>query len=164
MVAMTDEAIRREPALAELDDTTLAVRRLISAAQDLTVRTARRMGTNLNDMTAVMTLSEHGPMGVAELARRLGVSSPATTVLVDRLERAGLVERVRDADDRRRVTVTDTPAGRAATLEAWLPSIRRIDDVCRSLSGPEQAVARDLLARLEAAMASADTRHASRGR
>ena len=149
---MTDEVIRQEPALAGLDDTTLAVRRLISASQELTVRTAQRTGMNLSDMTAVMQLSEHGPLGIVELARRLGVSSPATTVLVDRLERAGYVERVPDPADRRRVRIVDTPAGRAATLQAWLPAIETIDEVCRSFSEPEQVVARDLLARLADAM------------
>lgn len=152
MQVVTDDAIRQEPALAALDDTTLAVRRLISASQDLTVRTARRTEMNLSDMTAVMQLSEHGPMGVADLARRLGVSSPATTVLVDRLERAGHVERVRDPLDGRRVRVSDTPAGRAAILRAWLPAIEEIDEVCRSLSESEQVFTRDLLDRLTAAM------------
>lgn len=153
MFRVTDDAIRRQPALAHLDDTTLAVQRLISASQDLTVRTARRMAMNLSDMTAIMQLSEHGPMGVGELADRLGVSSPATTVLVDRLERDGHVERVRDTADRRRVRITDTDAGRAATLEAWLPAIRQIDEVCRSLSDAERAFTIEVLGRLAAAMA-----------
>ena len=151
---MTDEAIRQEPALAALDDTTLAVRALISASQDLTVRMARRMGINVSDMTAILWITEHGPVGGAELARRLGISSAATTVLVDRLERAGHVERVRDTVDRRRVTLTETPAARAATLRAWLPAIQEIDEVSRSLSEPERAFALDLLNRLTAAMAA----------
>jgi DNA-binding MarR family transcriptional regulator len=151
---MTDEAIRREPGLAELDDTTLAVRALISASQDLTVRMARRMGVNVSDMTAILWLSEHGPVGSAELARRLGISTAATTVLVDRLERAGHVERVRNTDDRRRVTLTETSEARAAALRAWLPAIQEIDEVSRSLSEPERAFARDLLSRLTTAMAN----------
>ena len=133
---MTDEAIRREPGLAGLDDTTLAVRALISASQDLTVRMARRMGVNVNDMTAILWLSEHGPVGGAELARQLGISTAATTVLVDRLERAGHVARVRNTEDRRRVTLTETPEARAAALRAWLPAIQEIDEVSRSLSEP----------------------------
>ncbi|MDL5159550.1 MarR family winged helix-turn-helix transcriptional regulator [Actinomycetospora termitidis] len=149
---MTDEAIRREPGLEALTDTTLAVRRLISASQDLTIRTARHMRLNVGDMTAILLLSEHGPMGVVELARRLGVSSPATTLLVDRLESSGHVERVRDPDDGRRVRVTDTPAGRASTRQAWLPAIQEIDAVCRSLPESDQVVARDLLDRLTAVM------------
>jgi DNA-binding MarR family transcriptional regulator len=149
---MTDEAIRQEPALAALDDTTLAVRDLIGASQDLTVRMARRMDMNVSDMRAIVLLTEHGPVGGAELARRLGISSAATTVLVDRLEHAGHVERVRDTVDRRRVTVTETPAARTAALHAWLPAIQEIDEVCRSLSESERAFARDLLGRLAAAM------------
>ena len=151
-----DAAVRRELAMSDLDDTTLAVRRLISAAHDLTIRTAHRTGMNVSDMTAVMQLSEHGPMGVAELARRLGVSSPAVSVLVDRLERAGHVQRVRDTVDRRRVRITDTPLGRAATTDAWLPAIREINQVGRSLSDAEHVAARELLDRLTAAMLRED--------
>ena len=93
-------------------------------------------------------------MGGAELARRLGISKAATTVLVDRLERAGHVERVRDTVDRRRVTLTATSEARAAALRAWLPAIQEIDEVSRSLSEPERAFARELLHRLTTAMAN----------
>lgn len=149
---MTDEAVRRQPGLAELDDTTLAVRTLINASQDLTVRMARRMGVNVSDMTAILWLSEHGPVGGAELARRLGISTAATTVLVDRLERTGYVERVRDTTDRRRVRVTETAAARAAALHAWRPVILDIDEVCRSLPPAQQPLVRDFLARLTTVM------------
>lgn len=144
--------MREEPALAALDDATLAVRTLIGASQDLTARMARAMGINLTDMTAILLLTERGPMGATELAGRLGIRLASTTVLVDRLEQAGHVERVRDTVDRRRVTVTETAAARAASLSAWLPAIKQIDDVCRSLSDTERQFTLDLLARLTAAM------------
>lgn len=150
---MSDEEDRREPAIAALSRTTLAVRDLIGASQDLTARTARRMDMNVSDMTAILLLSERGAMGGTELAGLLGISSAATTVLVDRLERTGHLERVRDTVDRRRVTVTATPTGRAAVLSAWLPAIHELDDVCRSLTESEQAFVRDLMGRLGAAMA-----------
>ena len=150
---MTDEAVAEDAALAALDDTTLAVRDLIGASQDLTAAMARRMDMNVSDMTATLLLSERGPLGGAELARLLGVTAAAVTVLVDRLERAGLAERVRDTVDRRRVRVSATPAARTALLRAWMPAIQELDEVCRSLPEPERVVARDLLARLAAAMA-----------
>ena len=149
---MTDEAIRRQPALEALDDLTIAVNRLVGASRDLTVRMARAMRMNLTDMTAILVLSEHGPMGATELADRLGIRLASTTVLVDRLEAAGHVERVRDTADRRRVTLTETAAARTASWSAWQPAIARIDDVARSLTEQERALAHDLLERLTAAM------------
>src|ERR1041385_8967062 len=54
-----------------------------------------------------------GPAGLPTLAirGRLVDLSPGITRLVDRLETAGLVQRVRDADDRRQVTCRITAAG-----------------------------------------------------
>ena len=149
---MTDEAIRRQPALEALDDLTIAVNRLVGASRDLTVRMARAMGMNLTDMTAILVLSEDGPMGATELADRLGIRPASTTVLVDRLVAAGHVERVRDTADRRRVTLTETAAARTASWSAWEPASARIDDVARALTEQERAFAHDLLERLTAAM------------
>ena len=145
-------AIRGQPGLAGLDDATLAVNDVIGAARDLTVRAAGVMGMNTTDMQAIHLLVEFGPMGTTQLAERLGIRLASTTVLVDRLERAGHVERVRDTVDRRRVVVTETAAARAASQDAWLPAITKIDEVCRSLSDSERTFALDLLARLRAAM------------
>ncbi|WP_224387924.1 MarR family winged helix-turn-helix transcriptional regulator [Pseudonocardia sp. ICBG1293] len=147
-----DETIRALPGLADLDDVSLAVSGLISASQDLVVRTARTMGIGVTDMTAIMVLTEHGPMGATGLAGRLGITLASTTVLADRLERAGYVARGRDAEDRRRVTLAATAAARGAAGAAWLPAITEIDDVCRVLSGPQRESALDLLARLTAAV------------
>lgn len=141
-----------EGELEELDATTLAVRDLIGASRELVGRMAQVMGMNSTDMSAIGMLTQHGPMGAAELARRLGIRSASATVLVDRLERAGHVERVRDTVDRRRVVVTDTAAARAAALEAWLPSIREIDRICHTLSDAERAFALDFLHQVTAAI------------
>jgi DNA-binding MarR family transcriptional regulator len=45
------------------------------------------------------------PLTPGELGERLGISSGATTAVVDRLERAGHVRRERDDRDRRRLTL-----------------------------------------------------------
>jgi DNA-binding MarR family transcriptional regulator len=153
---MTDaarhEAIRRLPGLADLDDATLAVNDVIAASRDLTVRAARAMGMNTTDMAALHLLAEVGPLGTTGLAARLNISQASTTVLIDRLERAGHVERVRDTADRRRVVVTDTVAAREANRVAWQSAILEIDDICRSLSDAERTFALDLLGRLRGAM------------
>ncbi|MGH3110616.1 MAG: MarR family winged helix-turn-helix transcriptional regulator [Gaiellaceae bacterium] len=50
-------------------------------------------------------------LSLAELAAEEGISPPALSGNVDRLERAGLLERVRASEDRRRVGLRLTPEG-----------------------------------------------------
>jgi DNA-binding MarR family transcriptional regulator len=52
------------------------------------------------------------PLGIGRLAEIEQVRAPTMTRLVDRLEAAGLVQRIRDPKDRRNVGVHATPAGR----------------------------------------------------
>jgi DNA-binding MarR family transcriptional regulator len=126
--------------LPELAPLTLAVRHLLSASQEFTARTSRELGVNGTDMAALALLAQHGPMGPAELASSLGIRSASVTVLIDRLERAGHVQRVRSERDRRRVSVTTTPSAYAASLAAVLPTILAIDEVSRGLDDHDRAV------------------------
>ena len=59
-------------------------------------------------------------LGIKGLAAREGVSAPAMTRYVDRLEKAGLVVRTRPPDDARRIRLALTPKGVRA-----LRSVRR---------------------------------------
>lgn len=138
----------------ELSGPTLRVRALMNAARELTARMSRELGMNSTDMVALDVLDIHGPMGAAELARRLGIRSASATVLVDRLEAAGHVERVRQDTDRRRVTVAARAAARDASLAVWLPAILAIDEVGRSLSRDEQRVVSTFLDRVTGAIST----------
>jgi DNA-binding MarR family transcriptional regulator len=60
----------------------------------------------------------HGPMTLTELAEANGVDAPYATLIVDKLEAHGLVERQPHPDDRRRKLVTLTSAGRDAIATA----------------------------------------------
>jgi DNA-binding MarR family transcriptional regulator len=54
----------------------------------------------------------HGAMTLTELAEANGVDAPYATLIVDKLEAHGLVERQPHPDDRRRKLVTLTTVGR----------------------------------------------------
>lgn len=64
-------------------------------------------------MKVLFVLNHEGPAIVTDLAEALGVSAPSVTGTVERLVRAGLVERRDDPADRRRVINALTPAGQA---------------------------------------------------
>ncbi len=59
-----------------------------------------------------------GPMTLSQLAEANGVDAPYATLIVDKLEAHGLVERQPHPDDRRRKLVTLTAAGRDAITTA----------------------------------------------
>ncbi|WP_042402172.1 MarR family winged helix-turn-helix transcriptional regulator [Streptacidiphilus carbonis] len=56
----------------------------------------------------------HEPLTLSQLAEFLGADAPYTTLVVDKLEAHGLVERRPHPDDRRRKLVALTAAGRQA--------------------------------------------------
>ena len=60
---------------------------------------------------------QHGPMRMSDISRHMGISKPYMTVLVNKLIREGLVERVSNPEDRRVVNVRITEAGREGIRE-----------------------------------------------
>lgn len=69
-------------------------------------------GLNRTDMRCLDVLGREGPVTAGRLAEATGLTSGAMTTALDRLERAGLARRLRDAGDRRRVLVEMTPEAR----------------------------------------------------
>jgi DNA-binding MarR family transcriptional regulator len=74
----------------------------------------------LGEADALMQIAhaEHGSLSVSELAELLRLSPSRTSRLAIDLERHGLVERQRDANDSRSTRVAATQAGRDRLLQA----------------------------------------------
>ncbi|MEV5746988.1 MarR family transcriptional regulator [Actinoallomurus sp. NPDC052308] len=67
---------------------------------------ASRSGINVTDMQCINLLQLRGPMTPGQLADAMFLTTGgAITAVIDRLERAGMVRRRRDDQDRRRVIV-----------------------------------------------------------
>lgn len=102
-----------------------AVMQAVAAFQDATdlvdEAAAARLGLNRTDLRCLGILVRTGAVTAGRLAHAAGLSPGATTTAVDRLVRVGYARRVRDADDRRRVTVEPTPAAQAASADVWGP-------------------------------------------
>jgi DNA-binding MarR family transcriptional regulator len=62
-------------------------------------------------------------MSAGELSRATGLSSAATTSMIDRLERRGFVRRVRGEEDRRKVLVEMTEDGNDRVWHLYGPLV-----------------------------------------
>lgn len=103
--------------IAAIGTATQAFQRSTDAFDDAV---AQRLGLNRTDLRCLDWLFD-GPKTAGQLAAATGLSTAATTTLVDRLERRGLVQRVRDAADRRKVLVEMTELGWRQTGELYGP-------------------------------------------
>ncbi|WP_328677283.1 MarR family transcriptional regulator [Streptomyces sp. NBC_00322] len=82
---------------------------------------AARLGVNRTDLRCLDLVLGSGELSAGELSTALKLSPAATTTVIDRLERIGLVVRSRDAANRRRVLVTATDTAREAEAEVYVP-------------------------------------------
>jgi len=93
------------------------------------------------------------PLPMTELAHRICASAPTMTGIVDRLERQGLVLRVRHDDDRRVVHIALTEAGVAAFQTLADDAHEKITNLLSCLSAAEQATFVSLVGRIVDALA-----------
>lgn len=125
-----------------------ACRRLAAAMDGFDADAARRIGVNRTDLRA-LNLLENGPVSQAAIATALGITRPSVTTLVDRLERAGLVRRLPDPEDRRATLVELLPATWQAFAHIYQPVGQRVlavadewdDEQRRVVAGALDAVA-----------------------
>jgi DNA-binding MarR family transcriptional regulator len=68
-------------------------------------------GVTLPQMHTIEILGASGNLRMKELAEKMGVTTGSLTVLVDRLEKKGLVERTPHEEDRRSILVGLTDKG-----------------------------------------------------
>lgn len=83
---------------------------LLRLARELRKET-EQLGITARQVTLLWLVKRRPGLSLAELAAEEGISPPALSGHVDRLERAGLIERVRSSEDRRRVGLRLTDEG-----------------------------------------------------
>ncbi|MBP9503243.1 MAG: MarR family transcriptional regulator [Candidatus Promineofilum sp.] len=101
-------------------------------------------GLNVTDMECLRLLFLQGEATPSQLARHTGLTSGATTAMLDRLEKAGLIERRPNPDDRRGTLVTPAKLGREK-VASWFESARKAqDDLVSGYSTEELTIIADV--------------------
>jgi DNA-binding MarR family transcriptional regulator len=98
---------------------------------------------------AAIVLLRHDPgMPIERLRRSLGLSHPGAVRLVDRLEKAGVVERRESPGDRRAVAVYLTLEGEHCVPAVLGMRRQAVDEVLTILRPDERAILGDLLEKM----------------
>jgi MarR family transcriptional regulator, organic hydroperoxide resistance regulator len=84
-------------------------------------------GLNGTDMECLRLLFQKGIATPSELARHTGLTSGATTAMLDRLEKAGLIERRPNPNDRRGTLITPEKSA-SGKMASWFESARNAQD------------------------------------
>ncbi|NKQ55179.1 MarR family transcriptional regulator [Amycolatopsis sp. K13G38] len=112
-------------------------------------RIAEMMGLSATDHKALDLASRaEGPLTAGRIAQLTGLSTGAVTGVIDRLERAGFVRRVRDEQDRRKVLVELTPFDEEKYAPLFASALDVMESVLQRFS-PEE---REIVERFERAL------------
>src|SRR3954466_11244163 len=104
------------------------------------------VGLNSTALESLDLLLLAGPATAGKLAEHTGLTSGATTAVIDRLERGGFVTRRRDANDRRRVLVEIVPS-RIERITPFYTSLQeRVTQLNRKYTDRELAGVVDYMA------------------
>ncbi len=104
-------------------------------------------GLNATDMECLRLLFLKGIATPSELSRHTGLTSGATTAMLDRLEKAGLIERRPNPNDRRGTLIAPAKSG-TEKAASWFESARKAqDELISSYSEKELEIISDVFER-----------------
>lgn len=129
----------RERGLVSASEVSWALREVSRLSGEVDAVLARRLTLRPLDHAALgHVMTADTPLGPAELSARLGISTGSATELVDRLERAGHLQRHRDSLDRRRVALHVSPTAVQSVLTELGPLFDALDAVTEDFTVEEQ--------------------------
>lgn len=131
--------------------------KLMRASESVNALLTSRLSTEkltISQFGTLEALYHLGPMCQKAIGEKLLKSGGNITLVVDNLEKRGLVARVRNPEDRRFITVDLTAEGRALIERVFPEHVQRIVEAFRGLSAEEQDQLGALCKKLGRALAS----------
>ncbi|MGC1621066.1 MAG: MarR family transcriptional regulator [Candidatus Acidiferrum sp.] len=111
---------------------------------------ASKLGLNVTDTRCFELMSRYAkpPLTAGDLARATGLTTGAITGILDRLEKAGLVERFRNSSDRRKVFIRPRPEALQRVGRLYEGLAAAAMKLASSLSTSELQIINDYLERV----------------
>lgn len=123
------------------------LRRILVLNRELEHQLGEELGVNPTDLEAMQQLMISGPLSPSTLAGRLGITTAAVTIAIDRLVKAGHVRRTPHPSDRRRLLVVPTEHSVRQATDSVLPMVLETNALLERYTEGEQAAIIDYLDR-----------------
>jgi DNA-binding MarR family transcriptional regulator len=137
---------RNESSTANPDaDVGAAMRRLQTAVDAFDELVARKLQINRTDLRCLDIILQEGRITAGALSKASHLTTGGATTVIDRLERAGWVHRVRDPRDRRLVFVEATSSARRITRKLYQPIQEAGQHLLSRFSPQERAAIHEFL-------------------
>ncbi len=114
----------------------------------LAARDIEQYGLTQPQFGVLEMLGHLGPLTIGDIGKRMLVTGGCTTVILDNLEKDGLVERVRSDEDRRVINVQLTARGRTTFKQIFPKHANRVSELASVLTEEEQSQISVLLKKL----------------
>ena len=115
--------------------------KLMRAAESITARTHRHLsskGLTISQFGVLEALYHLGPLSQKQIGQKILRSRGNITMIIDNLEKRGLVMRKRDKEDRRVFIIHLTDEGNKLISKIFPPHATKISDEMSILSAAEQ--------------------------
>lgn len=118
----------------------------------LSARDIERYGLTQPQFSVLEALGHLGPLTIGEIGKKMLVTGGCMTVIVDNLERDGIVERIRSTEDRRVIKVGLKAKGKELFETIFRQHAARITQLAAVLTEAEQVHLSELLKKLGLAL------------
>lgn len=124
------------------------LREILTLTSEFEGTVSNALSVNRRDLDAMQHLIQNGPLSPTDIANRLGVTTAAATVIVDRLTAVGHVTRQPHPTDRRGVLVVPNPDSVRQAMGRIMPLIMGVDRTLDDFSAAEQVAITEYLRRV----------------
>ena len=140
----------------KIEEVLIALRRVIRATDLHSRQLIKTTGITTPQLLLLQSVNRGKSLTVSELANDISLSQATVTNILARLEKRGLLLRKRAEDDKRKVEVSLTSAGRDAIKDAPVPLQESFIQAFRTLETWEQGMIISSLQRIAAMMDAED--------
>ncbi|MBA5764409.1 MarR family transcriptional regulator [Vibrio sp. 404] len=138
------------------EEVLVSLRQIIRAIDLHSKKLSKESGLTAPQLILMRSIRELGEVTIKQLSNHTNMSQATATIILDRLQRNGLIERKRSETDKRKVHAVLTEQGRERLAQAPLPLQQSFINKFQQLDDWEQTLLLSSVQRLSAMMNAED--------